>query len=68
MLHFVTCTAVLYVTLLVAGGTVASVVFSFVFQMGYLIVGERRRRERDRQKGRTPNSFRGVFAMALVSC
>ena len=39
-LHFVACTAVLYLTLLVAGGTVASVVFSFIFQMGYLIVGE----------------------------
>ncbi|KAF0297208.1 Lysophospholipid acyltransferase 5 [Amphibalanus amphitrite] len=38
-LHFVACTAVLYITLLVAGGTVGSVVFSFIFQMGYLIVG-----------------------------
>jgi len=39
MIHPIICVAVLYLTLLTAGGTPGSVVFSFIFQMGYLIVG-----------------------------
>ncbi|XP_037075411.1 lysophospholipid acyltransferase 5-like [Pollicipes pollicipes] len=39
VIHSIICVAVLYLTLLVAGGTLGSVVFSFIFQMGYLITG-----------------------------